>query len=323
MPACRTHLVLDETETDDPALIGEMCHMVGESEDGPRGSSTLSREQRDLYGNLLLLCRNHHGEIDRQPETWPVERLQQVKNDHEAWVREALPGYDSQKQRDDETYAGYIDQWARRCHLDTWTEWTSWPLSGGQPSLPVTVDKDLAELRRWLLKRIWPGRYQKLEQAFGNFSRVLQDFHNVFHEHAERPRHNPDTLYTKKFYKIEHWDDDLYHRLHAQYEHHVDLVQDLILELARAANLICDEIRTNLLASFRMNEGRLSIQTGPHEDLSWRETVVQYDAAERAAGSPYPGLSAFLTARAERDMFFGSTPAPAQAKAAPKGGPGA
>src|SRR5260221_3350426 len=87
MPDCRCQLVIDETEADNETLIGEMCHMVGESEDGPRGVSTLTREQRDAYGNLILLCRNHHGEIDGQPDTYPVERLSTLKTEHERWVR--------------------------------------------------------------------------------------------------------------------------------------------------------------------------------------------------------------------------------------------
>jgi hypothetical protein len=54
MPECRQPLVIDCTETDNEALIGDMCHMVAESEDGPRGQSPLRREERDQYDNLIL-----------------------------------------------------------------------------------------------------------------------------------------------------------------------------------------------------------------------------------------------------------------------------
>ncbi|MER9746152.1 hypothetical protein [Mesorhizobium sp. M0140] len=302
--------MLDETETDDPALVGEMAHMVAESEDGPRGVSPLTPEQRDLYGNLILLCRNHHGEIDRQPATWPVERLHQIKADHETWVRQSLPGFDALKQRDEETYAGYIDEWSKRCHLEEWTAWTSAVLSNGQPSLDVAVSEDLFELGRWTLKRIWPGRYPSLEAAMQNFARVLQDFLRVFNKHAEKPFAEADEIWTKKFYAIEEWNPELYHRLARQYDHHVDLVQDLILELTRAANLVCDQVRAHLLSSYRIREGRLSIRSGPHSDMTWREVVVKYNEKERAAVPPYPGLDAFLIARATRDMNFGDSSAP-------------
>jgi hypothetical protein len=82
MPLCRTVLVADRTETDSEALIGEMCNMIAQSEDGPRGRSPLTSEQRDQYDNLILLCSNHHGEIDR-PGAFTVERLKAIKAEHE------------------------------------------------------------------------------------------------------------------------------------------------------------------------------------------------------------------------------------------------
>jgi hypothetical protein len=305
MPTCRMHLVLDETETDDEALIGEMCHMVAESEDGPRGESPLTREQRDFYANLILLCRNHHGEIDKQPEAYPVGRLQEMKRAHETWVRSSFPDYDRDKQRDEEIYAGYIDEWAERCRLAEWRNWSSGVLFGGQPRLSAEMDGSLEELRRWLLVRVWPGRYPELEDVFGNFRLVLRDFQETFRKHAERPYPEADFLLTPKFYQIEDWDEEKYARLGRQYDYHVDLVQDLMLELTRAANLVCDEVRATLQSSYGLKEGRLSVQSGPHDGFGWREMVVQYSAAERAISLPYPGLSCFLTERSNRDVHFG------------------
>jgi hypothetical protein len=305
MPNCRITLVLDETEKDGSALIGELAHMIAEKEDGPRGSSALTPEQRDLYDNLLLLCRNHHGEIDRQPESWPVARLQQIKADHEAWVSQSLFGFDKQRQKDDETYASYIDEWEKLCRLELWTGWTSTVFASGQPSLDSQMDQDLAELCRWTIKRIWPGRYIALEAAIQNFALVAEDFRTVFHKHAEKPYPNVDTLWTRKFYRINEWNPDLYHRLLRQYEYHVELVQDLALELTRAGNLVCDQVRTHVLASYRLVDGRLSIESGPYEDLTWKEFVVEYNGDERAAVPPYPGLEAFLIGRVRRDMHFG------------------
>jgi hypothetical protein len=129
MPECRRPLVVDGTKTDTDALIGEICHIVAESEGGPRGQSPLTREQRDQYENLILLCPNHHAEIDAQPETFPVERLKALKALHEQSVSDALPGYGRRQQEEDETYASYIDEWARRCNLDGWRGWRGVALS--------------------------------------------------------------------------------------------------------------------------------------------------------------------------------------------------
>src|SRR5687767_15113789 len=104
---CRLELVMDASETDDESLVGEACHIVASSPDGPRGVSQLTQEQRDKFANLVLLCNVHHKLVDDQPNAYSVERLIEVKAEHEQWVRTQL-NFDSLKQRDDEIYAGFL-----------------------------------------------------------------------------------------------------------------------------------------------------------------------------------------------------------------------
>ncbi len=216
MPNCRQQLVLDDTGFDPESILGEMCHIVAESEEGPRGRSQLSIAERNHYSNLILLCRNHHREIDEQPDTWPVERLIDIRREHEIWVREQIPGYDRVLQRDEETYAEYVEKWAIMCDLDNWAGWGSFVLGGGQPSMTVEGNSELEELRRWLLNRIWPGRYVNLENAFQNFRMVLQDFQNTFCSYAEKQTPDDEWLVTRKFYQIREWNEERYARLSGQ-----------------------------------------------------------------------------------------------------------
>ncbi|TOM08889.1 HNH endonuclease, partial [Vibrio parahaemolyticus] len=90
---------MDATQTDDESIVGEACHIVARSEDGPRGASSLTSEQRDKYNNLLLLCNVHHKVIDDQPEHYTVEHLRRIKSDHETWVTSQLASFDAHKQR--------------------------------------------------------------------------------------------------------------------------------------------------------------------------------------------------------------------------------
>jgi hypothetical protein len=89
---CKRELVTDETEADEEAVIGEECHIAAREASGPRGDSPLALEQRDEGNNLILLCRNHHKEIDDQPNTFTVEELRQIKARHLSWVRNSLKG---------------------------------------------------------------------------------------------------------------------------------------------------------------------------------------------------------------------------------------
>lgn len=82
-PGCAKKLVADKTLLDPAVILGEMAHVVGESDDGPRGKSLLSVDERNRYENLILLCEEHHKLIDGQPATYAIETLQRFKRDHE------------------------------------------------------------------------------------------------------------------------------------------------------------------------------------------------------------------------------------------------
>lgn len=304
MANCRIELVMDETETDDAALIGEECHIVGSSLDGARGRHKLPQERRHLYGNLILLCRNDHKMIDDNPRAYTVARLHKIKRDHESWVKKNV-AYDERRQEDDEYYAGVVERWERACQVDNWEAWSSWVLGGGPPELRIALDKSLGEFRRWLFTRIWPGRYRSLERSLQNFRIVLQDFQETFREDVNK---RGETLVIRQFYKIDQWDPELYGKLLKKYECHVDLVQDLMLELSRAANWVCDEVRRHLTPSYRLEHGRLAVEYGPTTDLKMHRRIPQYSARELRRQISYPGFEAFKSERALRDLHFGPQP---------------
>jgi hypothetical protein len=301
---CRCELVMDPTETDDEAIIGDECHIVAQEREGPRGESSLDFEQRDKYNNLLLLCKVHHKLIDDQPNTYTVERLREIKAAHEKWVRESLQEFDSIKQRDDEIYSDYVEEWTRLINLNNWRTWSSYVLGGGQPTISVEFDAQLKSARDWILSRIWPRRYPELEASFENFRHVLIDFQNTFHQYSEDLWSDETMLATKKFYRIDRWDPVQYKKLYQQFCFHVDLVQDLMLELTRAANYICDHVRQILYPSYRLREGILLVESGPNYDLSVSVLRVEYQGAERTL-RPYLGLEQFKRERIVRDVHFG------------------
>ena len=82
-PECLLELVMDASETDDEALIGEECHIIAQDINGPRGDHAMPIEARDKYSNFILLCSNHHTLIDKQPNTYTIENLQELKASHE------------------------------------------------------------------------------------------------------------------------------------------------------------------------------------------------------------------------------------------------
>ncbi len=73
---------------------------------------------------------------------------------------------------------------------------------------------------------------------------------------------------TEQFYRSENYNPDYRQQVDA-YESHVYLLQDLILELTRAANYICDRVRQFIDPTYRLREGVLIVQSGLHSDWSY------------------------------------------------------
>lgn len=303
MPECRVELVMDITETDDESLIGEECHIIAHSAYGPRGDETIDVDKLDKYNNLILLCRNHHKIIDDHPEVYPIEKLKSIKTEHESWVKTQLNGFDSIKQQDDEIYATYIDQWMSLAHVNDWEAWSSYVLGADEPRMHIDIYNDLETLKKWLFARIWQKRYIELENAFENFRIILQDLLNTFSQHLIK---HSTLYYTEKFYSLK-WHDDqkIYRRLREQYMFHVFLVEDLMIELTRAANHICNMVRKYIDKSFRLKEGLITFEIGPFSDMSYRQHRANYSWEELQNKFPYQGLEDFKETRISRDYYRG------------------
>lgn len=87
---CKTKVVLNATKNDEAAQIGEMAHIIGSSEDGPRGDGNFPKDKLDDYENLILLCPTCHKKIDKQPNSYSPSDLRELKIDHEKWVDKNL-----------------------------------------------------------------------------------------------------------------------------------------------------------------------------------------------------------------------------------------
>lgn len=301
MPDCRRQLVEDESETDDPSIVGEEAHIVASEKNGPRGTYDLPADKRDYYDNLILLCNIHHKIIDDQPLKYGVEELRKIKENHINWVNLNLD-IDRQKLKDDETYASYIDEWQRMVDVDNWNGWSSNVLGGGQPHMMASHLESLKKLNEYILNRVWPNRYPDLEIAFKEFRHVLNTFTNIFEKYLERHgRDETEMLRTEKIYHIDEWNPERYEALYKKFEYHVNLTEDLMLELTRSANRVCDTIRKTLFPGFRLKEGVLLITEGLCIDLTFKTKRTEY----HNDNEHFNGLKDFMEIRTTRDWHYG------------------
>ncbi len=87
---CKKELVVESTPHDDESVVGDECHIVSSSPEGPRYDPTYVAKDLDSYQNLILLCRTHHKQVDDQTATFSADIVRQIKSNHEVWVSERL-----------------------------------------------------------------------------------------------------------------------------------------------------------------------------------------------------------------------------------------
>lgn len=274
---CRIQLTQDAVSATAAFALGEQAHIVGEKDDAARGKSPLTPEQRDSYHNLILLCPNHHTEIDKNEDDWPVERLHHVKSVHELWVSETLSEtIDHVKLANQAAVGAVIDSAVEICELERWQDWTSHALSVSQrwhEDMPAA----LLKFRQKVAAAIWPAEFDELRRAATTLSILLHKASEEFMKHSDpvddyyvadrfykRPRNNPD--YDQDLSEFEDWQERCY---------------DYIRQATKAANWFADVVRRDVNPSFFAAHGRFSIKEGPFEDFSVRISIPQYSEAER------------------------------------------
>lgn len=77
-PKCKAPMALDDT------LVGEVCHIKGARPGSARFDPHQSASHRHHRDNLILMCPTHHTVIDDDENSYTVERLLQLKREHEA-----------------------------------------------------------------------------------------------------------------------------------------------------------------------------------------------------------------------------------------------
>jgi hypothetical protein len=77
-PGCERRLVNGKGQ-----WLGEICHIEAALPGGERFNPGMTNEERRTASNLMLMCHDHHVETNDVSE-FPVERMREIKKDHEA-----------------------------------------------------------------------------------------------------------------------------------------------------------------------------------------------------------------------------------------------
>lgn len=274
---CKALLTQDKKSVTASTTFGEQAHIVGEKESATRGSSILVLEERNSYHNLILLCPNHHTEIDNQEEDWPVERLYKTKSEHELWVTETLSEtIDRVQIATQATISSIVDTTVNLCRLEGWKNWTSFALSP-DPQWSKDFTNDIWEFRQRVVAMIWPDEFDELRKSTQTLSIMLHRASQNFLKHCER---DGDRLFPYKFYKADGWNDN-YDRDSKKYTEWIDECHSLVKEATKAANWFADVVRVSINPMFFTEKGKFLIEHGPFEDLTFHLELLEYSEDEK------------------------------------------
>lgn len=82
-------LVTEDYLTKKEGKFSAFAHIIADSPDGPRGDKVLSERLKSDISNIMVLCLAHHKLIDVDDVTGhPVERLREMKTEHEDRIRQ-------------------------------------------------------------------------------------------------------------------------------------------------------------------------------------------------------------------------------------------
>lgn len=82
--------VIEEKKDGTPYPVGINAHIEGENPNSARFNPNLDYPEKNNYENLILLCPTCHTKIDNDPGTYTVEKLKQIKQEHEDWCDQAI-----------------------------------------------------------------------------------------------------------------------------------------------------------------------------------------------------------------------------------------
>jgi len=258
---CKKDLSLNTKDASDHYTIGDEAHIISGSNDGPRFDSNFPLGDIDKYENLVLLCKIHHTEIDRDVKFYTPEKVREIKRLHEMWVKNNLE-IDTKAILEDELLMDFIESIEFLAGFDNWTEWTECLLGGHFTNMPKTQFNNLITLHKYLNGRPYPDSRKELVNAINQFNEILEDFINHFSLFKGESSMKKDFFFTLQLYRE--------NTISVERQNiHEYMIEELIYELTKAANFLCSQVRASIHPTYRMERGILLLHDCPAAGIAF------------------------------------------------------
>lgn len=167
-PNCPTALI-------DPAsgtVIGEVCHIKSRRVGGPQHDPSQTDGERNVFENLIAMCSPHHKVIDDDPDSYTVERLQQIKCSHEDKASQGMLSKDEQTR-----FLALLDERIQAI-LDRDKQSASDEIDTGPDARAIL--KSLAEKQRQKIDRKeWARSDQAVNDVINSINEIFTQFEDT------------------------------------------------------------------------------------------------------------------------------------------------
>lgn len=258
--------------------IGEVCHIVAKENGGPRANPAMSDDEKDSYDNLIILCPTHHTLIDKIPTIYTVDKLKEIKFNHENSL-----GYELK-----EIHNSFIKKWDELCTCEEWEHFTSNFLFASGYEIHnkhYTLIKNFISFYRRMPREYF--QILSLDKAFESYVHALYDFISKFDEYSIQ--YGADVFSVRKFYKDYRYpESDIVFKKYDTVT--TDLV-NLLAELTRSINLIIDRIESNIIPNYSRIHGYVCLDNSGITISGYGEKrPLHYFEEMASVDKPYEGL---------------------------------
>ncbi|MEQ1644452.1 MAG: hypothetical protein ABL959_13475 [Pyrinomonadaceae bacterium] len=165
-------------------VVGEVCHIKGLKPTAARHDLTQGEDERNAFENLILMCSIHHKVIDEDIDSYTVERLREIKAEHESRANLSTSALDAGSEFD-----ALLDQRIRLI-IEHEKAKAEDPEQIEQASGPFALAKKMAEQRRFEEKR------GTMLNSIDGIQEVIRSIHWIFTRISQRHEEEKDTFLT-------------------------------------------------------------------------------------------------------------------------------
>ena len=224
------------------------------------------------------MCPTHHTIIDKNPEDYPIEKIHMMKSQHEYWVETTLSeSYNNKLKADEIAYSYLIDMTVEHCLFSNWEKWMS-TLYSSSHKLEISNYDRIINYTFRMHKAVWPGKLIELESALKYFSEMMNIMLNFYMKNVES---KGEYFIEDRSYKRQWRPQEIFEELSERNRCWREYLDELIIEINKAANWLADTIRKEINPMFMITDGKLSIIWGFDENLCIRLIVPEYSLNEK------------------------------------------